>query len=74
VIGAGVIADGNIFEISAWVIPLIRYGDPGILTREVNPMTRSDVIRRRKCINEKLFFVTNELCHYKCKVNDNYRS
>ena len=44
---AGVMADGNIFEISAWVIPPIRYGDHGMLTRVVNPMVRKEAIRRR---------------------------
>ena len=47
VIPAGVIAVGNIFEISAWVIPPIRYGEPGILTSEVNPITRIAVMRGR---------------------------
>lgn len=50
VIPAGVIAVGNMFEISAWVIPPIRYGDPGILTTDVKAMTRRDVMRRRYAI------------------------
>jgi hypothetical protein len=53
-------ADGNILEISAWVIPPIRYGDPGILTRVVNPITRIEMMRRRYfCIEYNGYFVGN---------------
>ncbi len=47
VIPAGVIADGNIFDISAWVIPPIRYGEPGILTSEVNPIVIRAIMSTR---------------------------
>lgn len=43
---AGVIAVGKRFEISAWVIPFIKNGDPGILTRAENTITRSETIKR----------------------------
>ena len=43
---AGVIALGKRFEISAWVIPFIKNGDPGILTRVENTITMSETIKR----------------------------
>jgi hypothetical protein len=47
---AGVTDVANIFEISACVIPPMRYGEPGILTRVVSPIVMSAVMRRRYLI------------------------
>jgi hypothetical protein len=47
VIPAGVTEVENIFEISAWLIPPIRYWEPGILTSEVNPIVIIATMRRR---------------------------
>jgi hypothetical protein len=44
---AGVTEVANIAEISACVIPPMRYGEPGILTRVVSPIVMRAVIRRR---------------------------
>ena len=46
VIPAGVTAVGKRFEISAWVIPLSKNGDPGMLTRAEKPITRMETIKR----------------------------
>jgi hypothetical protein len=48
-----VIAVGNIFDISACVMPPIRNDEPGILTSDVKHITRILVIKRIKCIREK---------------------
>jgi hypothetical protein len=47
VIPAGVTAVENIFEISAWLIPPMRYGEPGILTSEVNTIVTIATMRMR---------------------------
>ena len=44
---AGVTEVENILDISACVIPPMRYGEPGILTSVVKPMVRMDEMRRR---------------------------
>ena len=44
---AGVIAEGNIFEISACVIPPIRKGESGMLTTEVKIIVRIETMRKR---------------------------
>lgn len=46
VIPAGVTDVGNIFEISACVIPPIKYGEPGILKSAVINIERIATIRR----------------------------
>ena len=43
---AGVTDVANIAEISACVIPPMRYGEPGTLTRVVSPIVMSAVMRR----------------------------
>jgi hypothetical protein len=51
---AGVTEVANIAEISAWVMPPMRYGEPGILTSEVSPIVMRAVMRRRyRIIGEK---------------------
>ncbi len=47
---AGVIADGYMLEISAWVIPPMRYGDPGVDTTAVKMIVRIAVISGRNLI------------------------
>jgi hypothetical protein len=44
---AGVTDVENIADISAWVIPPMRYGDPGTLTRVVSPIVMRAVMKRR---------------------------
>jgi hypothetical protein len=44
---AGVIGVGYFADISAWVMPPIRYGEPGMLTSEVNQIVRSALMMRR---------------------------
>jgi hypothetical protein len=44
---AGVTDVENIADISACVIPPMRYGESGILTRVVSPIVMSAVMRRR---------------------------
>ena len=43
---AGVTEVANFEEISAWVYPQMRYGESGMLTSVVNPIVRSETIRR----------------------------
>jgi hypothetical protein len=49
---AGVIAEGNIFEISACVIPPIRKGESGMLTSEVKIIVRIEMMKRRYFMGE----------------------
>jgi hypothetical protein len=49
---AGVTAVENIADISACVIPPMRYGEPGTLTRVVSPIVMRAVMRRRYRIRE----------------------
>jgi hypothetical protein len=44
---AGVTEVANIAEISACVIPPMRYEEPGTLTSEVSPIVMRAVMRRR---------------------------
>ena len=50
VIPAGVMDVLNIFDMSAWVLPPMRYGDPGTLTSDVSPIVMRAVMMRRKRI------------------------
>lgn len=71
VIPAGVIAVGNIFEISAWVIPPIRYGEPGTLTSAVNPITSIAVMRGRNRSIIKVLIPRNSKAH-KAMIRKNW--
>jgi hypothetical protein len=51
---AGVIGVGYISDMSACVMPPMRYGESGILTSVVKPMTRREVIKRRYLYIEKI--------------------
>lgn len=64
-IPAGVIADGNIFDISAWVIPPMRYGESGILTSEVNPIVNNAIISGIYFIEENNKYTQNSIFFYK---------